>query len=368
MDTTAIPTKPVSSSTWLVQARRLVNDLHHANPALYWFDLLLSAGAAWVSVWLYFNAPFASLEHALWWLLAAVLLFRAGAFIHEIVHMPATRMRGFKWTWNLLVGIPLLTPWILYRNHVDHHNAARFGTPADGEYLPLGAAPRRELVKYVAQAPILPLLMLIRFGLLAPLSWLHRGLREWVLTRASAAASNPWYRRRFAPHDEAHLRRVEAACFVWLLLLAGWLTRPGVNATSMIVRAYLLLALALGLNWFRNLVAHRYANRGGRIDMAAQVRDSVNIAKGGPLTSLLFPVGLRWHALHHMLPGLPYHNLGEAHRRLMYLLPDDAPYRQAAHVGFAEALHDLWWRTGAVAANTSAMPVWSGSADHLRRT
>jgi hypothetical protein len=33
-------------------------------------------------------------------------------------------------------------------------------------------------------------------------------------------------------------------------------------------------------------------------------------------TTIWAPVGHRYHALHHYVPGLPYHNLGKAYRRL----------------------------------------------------
>lgn len=45
------------------------------------------------------------------------------------------------------------------------------------------------------------------------------------------------------------------------------------------------------------------------------------------------PVGLRYHALHHLLPSLPYHALGEAHRRISAALTPDSPYHKASYKG-----------------------------------
>jgi hypothetical protein len=45
-------------------------------------------------------APVRSPAQIAAFLVAGVLFFRAGAFIQEIVHMPARQMVGFKRAWN----------------------------------------------------------------------------------------------------------------------------------------------------------------------------------------------------------------------------------------------------------------------------
>src|SRR5215475_11981315 len=96
---------------------------------------------------------------------------------------------------------------------------------------------------------------------------------------------------------------------------------------------YCLSTYSLGLNWVRNLAAHRYANTGGEMTFVEQVEESVNIVRNSLVTLLLFPVGLRYHGLHHLFPSLPYHALGKAHRRLMNALPEDSPYRRTCCPG-----------------------------------
>jgi fatty acid desaturase len=49
-------------------------------------------------------------------------------------------------------------------------------------------------------------------------------------------------------------------------------------------------------------------------------------------------VGLRYHGLHHLLPGLPYHALGAAHRRIVAAMPPGAPYHRVNEVSLRAAL------------------------------
>jgi fatty acid desaturase len=339
------------------QVLDLVGDLLKRSPAIYWTDLLLSAGTAWALTVVYFMAPAWSAVQILSLLAASVLFFRAGTFIHEIIHFPRGELVWFARTWNLLMGIPLLMPWIMYRNHLEHHSPRSFGTPDDGEYLPLAAAPLRDTVKYLLQAPLLPLSVVVRFGVLGPLSWLHRGLREWVLTAASAAVSNPYYRKRFPARDERHLLIVEGLCFVYLATLAVTLAMGIVTGTQLF-KAYVLLAFTLTLNWIRNLAAHRYGNRGETMSHTDQFSDSINITGQTWLTILMFPVGLRYHALHHLVPSLPYHNLGKAHERLCKALPADSPYHAVNRESFFATTAELWRAARRTRPENSAIRRW----------
>ncbi len=127
--------------------------------------------------------------------------------------------------------------------------------------------------------------------------------------------------------------RSEWFCFAWLAVLGGLTWFGPMNGKHWLM-AWALVSTAIGLNWLRNLAAHRYDKTGARMNHIDQVLDAYNLTGQRWLTSWLFPVGLRLHALHHLFPGLPYHSLPEAHRRLMARLPAEHPYRQTNEASY----------------------------------
>lgn len=272
-------------------------------------------------------------------------------------------MAGFRLAWNLIIGVPLLMHSLLYRNHLDHHHPRKFGTPADGEYLPLGSAPIQATLLYLAQVLTLPFLTIFRFLVLVPLSLLHPRLRRWVLERWSSYIINPYYRRVIPPTEPL------GSWAVWDLLELLWvvgllmLLVTGVIPWTMLGRLYCLVVWTISLNYIRNLTAHRYVNRGGRMTYEEQVEDSLTIGERSLLTLILFPVGLRYHTLHHAFPLMPYHCMAEAHRRLMEGLPEDSIYRRTIVPSYWAAVRELL-RGARMAgkAGHNPMQVWRSSA------
>ena len=324
----------------IYEARLLIADLFEHRSLIYWTDLILTLAVGYSAAIVYLNAPLFSLLQILSLLVAGFALFRAGSYVHEIAHMREGQMLGFRVGWNLLCGIPMVMPSHFYENHIDHHNSHHYGTVHDGEYLPLAHGPLWNIALFFAQAVPVPAYIALRL-LLSPLTLLHPKLRTWVLEHMSSYVIN--YRHRLTIPKNAPRRvwaALELACSLRIAVMLG-VVAVGLFPWSRLVLMYVLAVFVLGLNYVRNLVAHRYANDGEPMSHAEQLTDSINITGNRFTTELFFPLSLRYHALHHLFPGLPYHNLAKAHRRLMEHLPSDSPYRQTVFPSYWAAASEL---------------------------
>jgi len=312
-------------------AAELTRDLSTARPGVYWPDMLLSAAigyAALAGAILIDNTLLAIASGVL----ASLALYRALLFIHELTHIHRNALPGFRFAWNLLVGIPMLTPSLMYENvHTLHHARTRYGTADDPEYLPLALMKPWTLPLFILIAALAPLALLVRSAVLVPLGAVFPPLRRVVWERFSALSINPAFRRR--PPEGEFARQVfwqEVGASAWALAVfasvfwLGW--RP-------LAIALAVLSGTAVLNQLRTLVAHLWENEGEAMTVTAQFLDSVNVPPPGPLAELWAPVGLRYHALHHLLPSLPYHALAEAHRRLRAKLGVGSTYDRASYPG-----------------------------------
>jgi fatty acid desaturase len=320
-------------------------------PAVYWLDLLASSALGWTALTLAILAD--GWRRGVLILFAIAALYRAVLFIHEITHRAGRELPAFTLVWNTLVGVPLLIPSLLYEGvHTDHHRPSCYGTQGDPEYLPFGRRPPALLIGSMLVSLLAPVALALRFGILAPLSWTIPALRRPVLERCSALCINPRYVRRVPLTFAGRAQETAAFALFWAaigLWWTGWLPAAAVPC-------WLIVSAAVsGINAFRTLAAHRYDLDAGDLSMTGQLLDSCTISGGQRLRArisdavrvLAAPVGLRYHALHHWIPSLPYHNLGRVHRLLVSSLRADAPYRATIEPGFTPPLRDLLRRSRA---------------------
>ena len=326
---------------WVRDARQAIRtgkrDFFAVSPLRYWVDFLFSLVCAYGSASVYLMAPLGS-----WWQLAAFpiavfWLYRLGSLIHEVCHLGHHEMRAFKVAWNLLVGVFTLTPSPFFtRHHRDHHSQRMYGTPEDPEYVAnvLEGGSLKSAIGYFAVILAYHILVFLRF-LLAPLSFVNPRLRQWVLEHASSLTLNYRYTRKITPFDRRVITVMELLCFLRAAAIPAAVLL-GAAPPSRIPLLYLLGLTTLVMNQMRQLADHHFAGDGSVSTVESHILDSCNYTGNDPLTLLFFPFSIRYHALHHLFPSLPYHNLKAAHAHLSQALPADSPYHGLDQPGW-------WW-------------------------
>lgn len=343
--TTACGGIPRSGEPSVKEMRDIVADLYEPKPWLYWVDFLTSSTIGWSAFALAVTSEPLSPLQFLYILIAALALYRAVCFTHELAHLQKNAVPGFRIAWNALCGIPLLIPDFLYHGiHRAHHNKNRYGTQEDGEYLPLTSQAPWHIAAHFLINFVLPPLSAFRFSILAPVSMLSKPLRRIVTTRASAMALKMDFSRDVPSRGNEKRRWIIEECLASLYAVAIVLGLIfGLLPLSLALVWYAVLILVGTMNSLRAIGGtHRYRSNETPMGFSHQIEDSVNVPSTGIVNLLLCPVGLRFHALHHLFPGLPYHSLGAAHTRLMTRLPADASYRDTEIASVFTGVAQIW--------------------------
>jgi len=359
----AVTTSVRCSKFSFVEARSLVGDLQKPNPTIYWADFLSSISGGHLAFhamyflpkWLPSGSPWLWPGMVVSYILCVLLYMRCAMFIHELVHLPKNEFKAFRFAWNALCGILLLIPSFLYYPHVDHHRRKHYGTDHDGEYISLSHHGPWMIAGYLLQSLFIPFLSLARFLIISPICWLIPGARAYVHRHASTMLVDPFYERT---DDSPRLRRLivfqEVLCFAWCFwfLSRGYIMR-GETFDPIWVIAYVVSVSLVLVNEIRTLGAHRWTGKGEEMSFEEQLLDSVNYPNHSWISELWGPTGTRYHALHHLFPSLPYHNLGKAHRRLMAGLPSDSPYRLTVADSLTSEILALFKRSVASVASVA---------------
>jgi fatty acid desaturase len=344
-----------SASFSLTEARSIVRDLFRTNERLYWIDFLaaiLLGHICFALTRLTFFLPLESFAAKL--LIAAIpfsmqcgAFYRAVMFVHEIVHLPEKKLRTFRVAWNLLCGIPCLVPSFTYHSHLDHHRRKMFGTEHDGEYLPLASMSPWCILFYLSQCLWAPPLAVIRFGMITPLTWLSPAFRKLVHQRASSLVMDPTYIRPLPTKTALrYIRLQELGCFLTLVVIVIASIALRRWPIPFVTQCYLTGVVLIFMNCVRTLASHRWTSEGEEGTFVDQMLDSVTMDNDSPLAVLINPVGLRYHATHHLFPSMPYHNMRTAHKRLLQQLPADSPYHRTVATSVWSVIGELWQKAG----------------------
>lgn len=333
-----IPKKPKGSKA-RGHYRQHVADLFTPNLAIYIVDFLASY-CVFIGGWYLFHT---GLDATKWlgFVVGVLAVYRAGLFIHEIVHLPKKKFKPFILLWNLLYGMPFLLPSFMYESHLKHHFPRVYGTVGDPEYVVLdGRGLFAQIVFLILHTVASPLLVIFRFTVVTALSLVSAKFRRLSRQRFCALAINASYLDTSKSVDkDRFVNPWEIGSFIVAVTVITGMVKGFVDP-QYIIEFFMMLAAALFINGIRTLVAHRYANHELKpLSEIEQLSDSLNHVGNPVIGELLAPVGLRFHGLHHLFPTIPYHNLYEAHRRLMKELPDDDPYRA---INFKSYLGAMW--------------------------
>lgn len=312
-------------------------------PHLFYADLIMTGIIAWGA---FMALQISDLHWAftvLFFVISYVAFYRGLAFIHETVHFHK-RVKGLRFLYNFLFGLPVRVPSFVHDPHRYHHLPSTFGTAQDPEYAYLSGTGWISLVKPFIVGALSPLLLAIRFGLLPMISWAFP--QSWKLVlyqRASTIVVNPTYVRPVQNEEDlAAAQREEWGCALFFALQLG-LILLGTVSSELILFYWAMMSLGAFVNIWRARIAHRYDNPGEFLSPLAQLRDSVTV-ESGFLSSLWAPAGMQYHSLHHLAPQIPFHNLKPAHEFLKNHLEKNHPYLQTVVPTPKQGL-ELFYRT-----------------------
>ncbi len=347
----------------MADAKKIVESLFEPNPLVYWSDFLFHAALGWGAFYLAVRTPDFSPAQILSLVVAVLCLYRAVIFIHELTHLKKGTFLLFRVVWNILCGFPFLVPSFTYMGvHIDHHKQKMYGTKDDGEYLPFVLAGRFRIILFFLTMLVVPFVFAVRF-LLTPISYLIPPLRKLLWEYLSSLSIDPEWKRPEPQERDGKWWRLQESLTCLFLLAFGVLLWKGFLPWKVLVLWYLVSTLILLANGLRTVAAtHCYRNPADHVmEFSEQFLDSVTVPGNPVTTGLWAPVGLRYHAVHHLFPGMPYHNLGKAHRRLMGKLPENSVYRLTLRKSLWHGLSRIWRET----AEAQAAKRLSGSGSKV---
>lgn len=274
--------------------------------------------------------------------IAVLACFRCIMFLHPIFHLPRPLRLKMQNTYDWLFGIWGLIPYALYaETHRVHHHPAHTASNRDPEYLAFSKTSRAFIASYIAKSLLIPSLLLIRFTTLTWLGTFSLPLRKWVELKASALSLRPDFEARI-PTEAERKKRLRKEWIGSLFFVSLVVASPGGLAIWFFVATACSLMNALQL-----LVLHEYRGREEKASSTYdELDDTTTFTTQTPwFTEIWAPVGQRFHALHHLVPNLPYYAMPEAHARLIEILPENSAYHRTFRKSYVAQFRRIWERS-----------------------
>lgn len=331
------------------EIRKLFTKFSHLdrpNSFIFWANLGVTSLVFWGSCLLIFLIDHIAFA-AFLFPFAVFSLYRGMLLIHEITHMRKKPIPFYKNCWNLVFGIPLLMPSYFFETHIGHHTKENFGTDSDPEYDYFVRSGKHVVILYLLSGLTLPPILFLRFSILPPIAAILPSFRHFLDKRGSSATIHNRYNRKIPSNKSKILewRVQETFCFIycWAIIAA---ISFGYIPIKLLVIILASAVLALSLNNIRTVTSHRFELNKGPHSLMAQVLDSSTFEAKNGLHSLWIelwaPLGLRYHALHHLFPNIPFHNLNKIHkefRKNNSLFPD---YEKTLEYGYWKTFKNLF--------------------------
>jgi fatty acid desaturase len=301
----------------IVRVRRQLAPWFKPKAWIYWTDLSASAVVSWVGFGLAVTAH-TLVARVGFGALSMFAALRALAFTHELEHQ--RQLRRLRVAFHVLVGMPWGIPHFMYRDiHRHHHSPKYYGTLDDPEYVLFAHNGSWPDVLLLLVLPLFfPVLVLLRYVVLAPASLCSRSLRGKIVATASSFCVRTDYTRKPPGPDEVRAWTAEEVSTSMFMIAILATLGLGYLPSAVFFTWYGVLAGFTLINNLRLLgLTHGYTSRGRGLSFEEQIRDTVDVVRWPWLHVLIAPVGLQWHATHHLFPTLPYYALARAQRLLL---------------------------------------------------
>jgi fatty acid desaturase len=305
-----------SSDINVLRERMKNSGLMTHKPWIYWVDFMTSSIAGWLSILAISQLELDPMIDSCLFVICIFSSYRGVAFVHEIAHWQRIpkNMRGFITCWNLLSGTFFMLSSMMHRRaHLDHHNLSTYATARDPEYLQLKGKKHQIIFMVIASGLLSPIYLYARTLLIIPLSFVIPDTRSVLRKKMSTLAMNVAYVRNLSQKESAELFRESVLMLMVWAAIAIMLMVAG-DLLEFVILHFAIITFVAAINYIRALASHRYGHAPSHMQQSRedQVADSIDI-KRGLMVSLLAPVGLQYHAVHHLAPDIPYHNLAAAH-------------------------------------------------------